>query len=93
MDCASHLHQDRYVIEYALELLDVDWAFIGTLTPDGDAVIALEAALENPLFQTLDVVQNDQVVRVDGSLWTSVGGPLAAMMVLDTVEDALMGGE
>lgn len=88
----GHPHSAPLSLE-SLELLDVDWAFIGTLSPDGDAVTALETALENPLFQSLEVVQNNHVVLVDGSLWTSVGGPLAAMMVLDVVETALTGGE
>lgn len=86
----GHPHSAPLSLE-SLRLLDVDWAFIGTLTPDGDAVEALEEALENPLFQALDVVKNDRVVLVDGSLWTSVGGPLAAMMVLEDVAEAIPG--
>lgn len=48
--------------------------------------------LENPLFQSLQVVQNDRVVVIDGSLWTSVGGPLTAMTVLDDVEASVLAG-
>lgn len=88
----GHPHSSPLSLE-SLELLDVDWAFIGTLSPEGDAVVALEEALENPLFQVLEVVQNEHVVLVDGSLWTSVGGPIAAMMVLDDVEAALVESE
>lgn len=88
----GHPHSAPLSLE-SLRLLDVDWVFIGTLTPDGDAVEALDEALENPLFQALDVVKNDHVVLVDGSLWTSVGGPLAAMMVLEDAAAALTGAE
>jgi len=88
----GHPHSSPLSME-SLQLLDVDWAFIGTLTPDGDPVAALEEAMENPLWQTLEVVQNDQVVMVDGSLWTSVGGPIAATMVLEDAVEALLGGE
>ncbi|MBN2471609.1 MAG: ABC transporter substrate-binding protein [Anaerolineae bacterium] len=88
----GHPHSAPLSLE-SLELLDVDWAFIGTLSPAGDAVTALEEALASPLFQTLDVVQNDRVVLVDGSLWTSVGGPLAAAMVLEDAAAALTGSE
>ena len=88
----GHPHSAPLSLE-SLQLLDVDWAFLGTLSPVGDAVDTLQDAINNPLFQTLSVVQNDHVVFIDGSLWTSVGGPIAAMMVLDDVEAALIGGE
>ena len=74
-------------------LLDVDWAFIGTLQSEGEAVEALEEAIDTPLFQALDVVKDERVVFMDGSLWTSVGGPLAALAVLDDVEAALLAVE
>lgn len=67
-----------------LNLLDGDWLFLGTLNPDGDA--AAEAAMATPAFQQLNVVKNGRVVRVDGSMWSSAMGPLAAMGILDTVE-------
>lgn len=87
---SGHAHSAPLSLE-VLGVIDVDWAFIGTLQAEGDAVEALNEALESPLFQALAVVQNDHVVVVDGSLWTSSGGPLASMMVLDTVEAALTG--
>lgn len=87
---AGHPHSAPLSLE-TVDILDVDWAFIGTLGAEGDAVEALEAAIENPIFQSLQVVQNEHVVFIDGSLWTSVGGPIAAMRVLDDVEAALAG--
>jgi len=79
-------HTDPLSLE-ALDLLDSEWLFLGALNPEG--VSALDAALDNPLFQQLSVVQNNQVVVVDGAVWTSIGGPLAALVVLDDIEAAL----
>lgn len=69
--------------------IDADWIFLGTLASEGDAVDLLAETLETPLFQQLGAVQSEQVVFIDGSLWTSIGGPLAAMQVLDDVAWAL----
>lgn len=87
----GHPHSLPLSLE-AVSFLDVDWAFIGTLGEEGDAVVALEEAVETPLFQQLSVVQNNHVVFIDGSLWTSIGGPLAAMQVLEDVAAALTTG-
>lgn len=89
---AGHPHSAPLSLE-TLGVIDVDWAFIGTLQGEGDAVTALDAVLKNPLFQALEVVQNGQMILIDGSLWTSSGGPLAALLVLDDVEAAMLGGE
>lgn len=88
----GHPHSEPLSLE-AIGVLDVDWAFIGTLSAEGDAVTALDAAIANPIFQALTVVQNDHVVFVDGSLWTSIGGPIAATQVLDNVEASLVESE
>ncbi|MBC7814250.1 MAG: iron-siderophore ABC transporter substrate-binding protein [Burkholderiales bacterium] len=69
--------------------IDADWLFIGTLAAEGDAVDVMNDALENPLYQALGAVQNEHVVFMDGSLWTSIGGPLAALEVLDDVAAAM----
>ncbi len=87
---AGHAHSAPLSLE-ALQILDADWLFLGTLQAEGDAAEALEAVFDNPLFQQLTVVQNEQVVIVDGSIWTSSGGPLAANLVLDVVEENLAG--
>lgn len=79
-------HTDPLSLEQ-LELLDSDWLFLGTLNPEG--ATALETARANPLFQQLDVVQQARVVEVDGAVWTSIGGPLAALQVLGDIEEAL----
>ncbi|MEL6407761.1 MAG: ABC transporter substrate-binding protein [Chloroflexota bacterium] len=81
----GHAHSAPLSLE-TLDILDADWLFVGTLQAEGDAADALEAVFDNPLFQQLTVVQNEQVVVVDGSIWTSSGGPFAANLVLDVVE-------
>lgn len=70
-----------------LAVIDSDWLFIGALNAEGGA--ALETAQSNPLFQQLTVVKQGHVAVVDGAVWTSIGGPLAALTVLDDVEAAL----
>lgn len=85
----GHPHTAPLSLE-TLELLDVDWAFVGTLQGAGDAVTTLEEVFDNPLFQQLQVVQDEHVIVIDGSLWTSVGGALAANRVLDVVENQIV---
>ncbi|MDE1460697.1 iron-siderophore ABC transporter substrate-binding protein [Spartinivicinus poritis] len=67
----------------ALEKIDGDWLFVGTLVEKSKAAQALDHIKTTQVFQQLKAVQHNQVVNVDGSLWTSVGGPLAAIAVLD----------
>nr|BFF02932.1 amonabactin ABC transporter substrate-binding protein [Streptoalloteichus tenebrarius] len=73
----------------ALAKMDGDWLFLGTLTPDGEAVQAMEQARNTPAFQQLKAVRDNHLVPVDGSLWTSRGGPLGARAVLDDVQKAM----
>jgi iron complex transport system substrate-binding protein len=86
----GHAHSAPLSLE-TLQILDADWLFVGTLQAEGDAAEALQAVFDNPLFQQLEVAQNEQVVVVDGSIWTSSGGPLAANLVLDVLEENLAG--
>lgn len=87
----GHAHTAPLSLE-SLDIVDVDWAFVGTLQAEGDAVEALDETLESPLFQSLAIVQNERVFVVDGSIWTSVGGYIGAMMILDDIEASIMGG-
>lgn len=70
-----------------LSLMDHSWIFLATLNDDGRE--ALAAAREAPAFQRLGANQSDQIVPVDGTLWTSASGPLAALAILDDIEAAL----
>jgi len=74
-----------------LGLLDADWIFVGTLAAGGEAVDAMEQARNTPAFQALNAVRNNRLVSVDGSMWTSTGGPLAALAVLEDVRRAMAG--
>ncbi|MFL1407172.1 ABC transporter substrate-binding protein [Marinobacter sp. M1N3S26] len=70
-----------------LSLMDHSWIFLATLNEDGRE--ALAAAREAPAFQRLEANDTDQIVPVDGTLWTSASGPLAALAILDDIEAAL----
>jgi iron complex transport system substrate-binding protein len=73
----------------SLNLLDGDWLVIGTLSASGDAVDAMKQAEQTPAFQQLGAIKGKRFGAVDGSLWTSTGGPQAALRVIDDVEQLL----
>lgn len=80
-------HSDPLSLEN-LSRLQGDWLFLATLNEEGDE--ALAAAEASPAFARLPVVENGRVVPVDGQLWTSANGPLAAEAILDDIEAALL---
>lgn len=80
-------HSDPLSLEN-LEQVDQDLLFLATLNDAGRE--ALEAARQSPAFDRLDVVERDRVFAVNGQLWTSASGPLAAQAVLDDIEAALL---
>ncbi|CAM3815859.1 amonabactin ABC transporter substrate-binding protein [Aeromonas bestiarum] len=73
----------------SLNLLDGDWLVIGTLSASGDAVDAMKQAEQTPAFQQLNAIKGKRFGAVDGSLWTSTGGPQAALKVIDDVEQLM----
>ena len=79
-------HSDPLSLEN-LSRIDSDWLFLATLNDEGRQ--ALASAKSSPAFARLDVVESDQVVPVDGQLWTSATGPLAAEAILNDIEEAL----
>lgn len=81
-------HSDILSLEN-LGRLDHDWLFMATINEDGDQ--ALDDARNNSALARLDVVQRERMIAVDGQLWTSANGPLAAQAVLDRVEAVLDG--
>ena len=81
----GHTHSMALSLE-SLELLDADWLVIGTLATSGEAVQALRQAEETPAFRQLSAIQAKRFAAVDGSLWTSLGGPMAALQVIEDVE-------
>jgi iron complex transport system substrate-binding protein len=67
-----------------LSKVDSDWLFLATLNTEGKD--ALEAAKTSPSFSRLNVVKDDKVITVNGQLWTSAAGPLAAHAILDDIK-------
>lgn len=76
-------HSDPLSLENLSEI-DNDWLFMATLNEDGDE--ALASVRESEAFERLSAVERGRVVPVDGQLWTSASGPLAAMAILDDIE-------
>ena len=80
-------HSDVLSLEN-LSRVNADWIFLATLNPDGRK--ALDDARKQPAFTRLKAVADDHVVTVDGQIWSSSAGYLAAQQVLDDVEKALL---
>ncbi|MFP8965733.1 ABC transporter substrate-binding protein [Pokkaliibacter sp. CJK22405] len=78
---SSSLSQEK------LSMIDGDWLFLATLNKEGRD--ALATAEKSPAFARLNVVKEDRVIPVDGQIWTSATGPLAAEQIVDTVRKAI----
>lgn len=76
-----------------LSQIDGDWLLLGTLAGKGEAQKQLDSAAKSPIYKNLKAVKSGKVVAIDGSLWTSIGGPLAAQEILTVVESSLLGHE
>ncbi|WP_327352524.1 ABC transporter substrate-binding protein [Streptomyces sp. NBC_01304] len=70
--------------------IDGDWLFLSTLTPDGEK--ALKDVQSKPAYKGLNAVKNKHVTTVNGSVWSTRGGPLAAQEVIDDIKKALTNG-
>ncbi|WP_432014119.1 ABC transporter substrate-binding protein [Streptomyces cucumeris] len=70
-----------------IDEIDGDWLFLSTLTADGDK--ALKDVQAKPAYKELGAVKKKHVVTVDGSVWSTRGGPLAADVVLNDITKAL----
>ena len=68
-------------------MLDKDWLFLATINEEGND--ALAQAEKSPAYQRLEVVKNNRVIPVDGQIWTSATGVLAAEVILSGVENAI----
>lgn len=80
-------HSDVLSLEN-LSRINADWIFLATLNPDGRK--ALEDARKQPAFTRLPAVADGHVATVDGQIWSSSSGYLAAQQILDDVEKALL---
>lgn len=79
-------HSDPLSLEN-LSRIDTDRLFLATINAEGDE--ALANARQSPAFARLDVVRRNHVEAVDGQLWSSAYGPLAAQRILDDIDAAL----
>ncbi|MEV6475371.1 iron-siderophore ABC transporter substrate-binding protein [Streptomyces sp. NPDC051657] len=70
-----------------IDEIDGDWLFLSTLTSDGAK--ALKDVQSKPAYKELGAVKDGHAVTVDGSVWSTRGGPLAADVVLDDYVKAL----
>ena len=84
-DLGSRPHSDPLSLEN-LTQIDSDRLFIAAFGADGPG--ALEAARSQPAFQQIAAVQSGAVVEVEGSVWSSASGPIAADLVMDELEEA-----
>ncbi|MGW1353550.1 ABC transporter substrate-binding protein [Streptomyces sp. NPDC002409] len=69
--------------------IDGDWLFLSTLTSDGEQ--ALKEVQSKAAYKELDAVKEGHVVTVNGSVWSTRGGPLAADEVVKDITEALSG--
>lgn len=85
-----------------LPAIDADYIFFGTLggssvgnpnaggaADTSDAEQALADAVAVPGFTELNAYQQGTIIPVDGSAWTSTGGPLLMNRLVDDVQAAL----
>ncbi|MFJ2772022.1 ABC transporter substrate-binding protein [Streptomyces sp. NPDC087300] len=70
-----------------IDEIDGDWLFLSTLTSDGEK--ALKDVQKKPAYKDLGAVKKNHVVTVDGSVWSTRGGPLAAAEVMKDYTEAL----
>ena len=70
-----------------LGLIDHQWIFLATLNADGNE--ALQAARKSPAFQRLKANRSGQIATVNGQLWTSASGPLAATEILNDIANTI----
>ena len=84
-DLGGRPHSDPLSLEN-LAQVDADRLFLAAFGADGTG--ALEAARSQPAFTQLQAVQEDATTEVDGSVWSSASGPIAADLVMDDIEAA-----
>lgn len=86
-----------------LQDIDADYMFFGTLggssvdNPQAGGVAdsaaadtALAGALDAPGFTQLKAYREGHIITVDGSAWTSTGGPILMNRIIDDVQKALV---
>ncbi|MEV1290373.1 iron-siderophore ABC transporter substrate-binding protein [Micromonospora sp. NPDC049679] len=82
-DFTDKPHTDPLSLEN-LGQVDADFIYVATLNADGEK--ALAAAKAQPAFARLKAAAAGRVAAVDGGVWSSGAGPVAAGKVLDDIE-------
>ncbi|MEU1779008.1 MULTISPECIES: ABC transporter substrate-binding protein [Streptomyces] len=85
-DKDGNAHTPALSLEKISEI-DGDWLFLSTLTSDGEK--ALKDVQEKPAYKDLNAVKKNHAVTVNGSVWSTRGGPLASDAVIDDITKAL----
>jgi iron complex transport system substrate-binding protein len=85
-DLGQRPHSDPLSLEN-LEQVDADRLFLAAFGADGSG--ALDAASTQPAFTRLAAVSGGTATEVDGSVWSSASGPIAADLVMDDIEAAV----
>ncbi|MFE4513866.1 ABC transporter substrate-binding protein [Kitasatospora sp. NPDC056783] len=78
-------HSDPLSLEN-LNKADADRLFVATLNAEGEK--ALETARTQEAFNRLKAVGANQLMGVDGQVWSSSSGPIAAEKVIQDIEKA-----
>ena len=73
----------------SIKILDADLLFLGTLDSTSKTNKVMREAISNSHFKSLSAVQKSHLKIVDGSKWTSIGGPTAALSIIEEVENYL----
>ncbi|MEU2793862.1 iron-siderophore ABC transporter substrate-binding protein [Streptomyces sp. NPDC007100] len=72
-----------------IKQIDGDWLFIGTLAAKGKDADLFAELKTKPAYRDLGAVGSGHATEVDGSKWTSLGGGLAAVSVLEDIQKAM----
>jgi iron complex transport system substrate-binding protein len=86
VDLAGSPHSDPLSLENLGEV-DADRLFLAAFGADGST--ALEAAQAEPAFTRLKAAESGATASVDGGVWSSSSGPIAAEQVMDDIEAAV----
>jgi iron complex transport system substrate-binding protein len=86
VDLGDSPHSDPLSLENLGEV-DADRVFLAAFGAEGAS--ALEAARSETAFSRLKAVQSGGATDVDGGVWSSSSGPIAAERVLDDIEAAV----
>jgi iron complex transport system substrate-binding protein len=79
-------HSDPLSLEN-LTQIDADRIFVASLNAEGRT--ALEAARQQPAFTRLKAARSGAASSVDGAVWSSSSGPIAARLVVEDIEKAV----